>query len=607
MDIKIPNDIIRLFNKKDRDLFGLKEIDDHWKKYQEVDLNGFTLGTVKRLAEAVKPFEKIRGGKILLKDIEMWVALIEKNEGFIPRKCEQFKTIITEMIGKHQGHRVYRKYSVDENSWLCYYVNEIGYEPPHENSRGDRSPCYTWIDLIWEQYGVRQQQTVSFYDEDCVGLKPELALMEKDIYFETPALREDYLANKKRYYEIIPHIGRQFLARGIAFDDADGNRSRRENSWYWRETKKIIMDKTGDPSKVVCDLFFEEEKSRDERDAHLKLWFWTSKSNLFAPDEKQAVDPKELSHDGQEKDDLPAEDIMERPIIEIPVHPIVVIFDLRRQTRLTTHCKNLTEYVYDEKLGEKLILPKETTNLINMLLHHKGVFADIVKGKGGGVIVLCSGGAGTGKTLTAEVYCEVTKRPLYSVQASQLGIKPEYLEEELLKVFTRAQRWGAILLLDEADVYVHRRGESLYQNAIVGVFLRVLEYYNGVMFMTTNRGQDVDDAIASRCIARIDYKIPTRENQKKIWRVLADVMGVELSDSRIISIVNKHKKLSGRDIKNLLKLGKLVCDANKQPLSVETIDFVCQFKPTESLIPPATPASIDGTVNPAGAEDNNDE
>ena len=48
------------------------------------------------------------------------------------------------------------------------------------------------------------------------------------------------------------------------------------------------------------------------------------------------------------------------------------------------------------------------------------------------------------------------QRPLYSVQCSQLGLEPADLERELLKIFTRAARWNAILLLDEADVYIHR-------------------------------------------------------------------------------------------------------------------------------------------------------
>src|SRR3546814_2642760 len=53
--------------------------------------------------------------------------------------------------------------------------------------------------------------------------------------------------------------------------------------------------------------------------------------------------------------------------------------------------------------------------------------------------------------------------------------------------------------LDEADVYIRCRDNDLEHNAIVAEFLRTLEYFNGLLFMTTNRINDVDDAILSRC------------------------------------------------------------------------------------------------------------
>lgn len=114
----------------------------------------------------------------------------------------------------------------------------------------------------------------------------------------------------------------------------------------------------------------------------------------------------------------------------------------------------------------------------------------------------------------------------------------------------------------------------------MGVFLRVLEYYNGVLFLTTNRADLVDDAVASRCIARIDYDIPSVEDQRRIWRILADVMAIPLTDVAIERISGEHQKLSGRDIKNLLKLAALVSRTTSEPVSPATITFVKRFKPT---------------------------
>jgi AAA+ superfamily predicted ATPase len=134
------------------------------------------------------------------------------------------------------------------------------------------------------------------------------------------------------------------------------------------------------------------------------------------------------------------------------------------------------------------------------------------------------------------------------------------------------------MLLDEADVYAHKRGNDLTQNAIVGVFLRVLEYQSAVLFFTTNRAEDVDDAIASRCVARLNYEVPTKADQAKIWRILVDQSGAKMSDREIKRVVDANPTLTGRDVKNLLKLAMLT--AKQNGITATDVEFVKQFKPT---------------------------
>jgi SpoVK/Ycf46/Vps4 family AAA+-type ATPase len=263
----------------------------------------------------------------------------------------------------------------------------------------------------------------------------------------------------------------------------------------------------------------------------------------------------------------------------------VMCFDLNRHARVKLYVDQLTRYEYRTDLGDKLILPADVRGLVDLLVGHKGGFEDIIAGKSGGAIILCAGSPGTGKTLTAQVYSEAMSRPLYSVQCSQLGVDPESLEKELLIVFARAARWNAILLLDEADVYVAARGRDLTQNAIVGVFLRILEYYSGVLFLTTNRADLVDDAVASRCLARIDYAVPSPADQAKIWRTLADTSGVRMADAEIAKIVERFPYLSGRDVKNLLKLGSMVAGVRGGPVTADVIAGVKPFKPTADPAP----------------------
>jgi len=115
------------------------------------------------------------------------------------------------------------------------------------------------------------------------------------------------------------------------------------------------------------------------------------------------------------------------------------------------------------------------------------------------------------------------------------------------------------MLIDEADVYIKRRDDNIAMNAVVGVFLRVLEYFNGLLFLTTNRVDDIDEAIVSRCIALIRYAPPDNEARRRIWRVMAGQFDLTLDDELIDRLVATFPEATGRDIKGLAKLTAKFC------------------------------------------------
>lgn len=80
------------------------------------------------------------------------------------------------------------------------------------------------------------------------------------------------------------------------------------------------------------------------------------------------------------------------------------------------------------------------------------------------------------------------------------------IEPVLSRTFEISSHWKAILLLDEVDVFVERRSaDHTHRNALVSVFLRKLEYHKGILFLTTNRVQSFDDAIANRIHFAMKY------------------------------------------------------------------------------------------------------
>jgi hypothetical protein len=264
---------------------------------------------------------------------------------------------------------------------------------------------------------------------------------------------------------------------------------------------------------------------------------------------------------------------------KIPLHCYVYLFHLEWHCNIWVHVQNMTEYRYRPELRDKLILPARHRDLIDILTSSMNILVqDFIPGKSGGTTILCKGAPGLGKTLTAEVYSEVVGKPLYRVHSGQLGISAASVERSLLEILRRAVRWDAILLLDEADVYIRCRDNDLEHNAIVAEFLRTLEYFNGLLFMTTNRTDDVDDAILSRCIATIHYEIPTREDAVLLWRSLAKQFDAVLSEQLIERLASIYSNASGRDIKELLKLTSKFCKAKNIPFSEDAFQQCAVFR-----------------------------
>jgi AAA+ superfamily predicted ATPase len=255
------------------------------------------------------------------------------------------------------------------------------------------------------------------------------------------------------------------------------------------------------------------------------------------------------------------------------------VFNLGTHGFVDCHIGNVERYQYDASLINKLVLPADHKEIIDALTSAASKrMSDIIKGKAQGVIILCSGLPGTGKTLSAEVYSEAIQRPLYMVQCSQLGTNADKLEENLAGVLERATRWRAILLIDEADVYIHERGSDVEQNAIVGVFLRLLEYYNGILFLTTNLVTVVDDAILSRATAHVKYGVPKDDEERdQLWKVLCAQYGVNATPSFLKEVTRDFPKISGRSIRQLIRLSKVMADRDKGEVTASRIRWASKF------------------------------
>src|SRR3954462_3695812 len=138
---------------------------------------------------------------------------------------------------------------------------------------------------------------------------------------------------------------------------------------------------------------------------------------------------------------------------------------------------------------------------------------------GQGLVMLLSGPPGTGKTLMAEAVADRTRRPLFYLQAEDLGINAAILGANIKKVFEMATEWNAVILLDEADVFMaERHPHDIARNELVSIFLRELEYYRGIIFLTTNLYQTIDSAFRSRVSLHLLFKPLGLEARESVWR-----------------------------------------------------------------------------------------
>lgn len=121
---------------------------------------------------------------------------------------------------------------------------------------------------------------------------------------------------------------------------------------------------------------------------------------------------------------------------------------------------------------DRLVLDDESKDIVQAMaasyVDKSAKLDDLIAGKGAGLVALLHGPPGTGKTLTAECVAESFEKPLYQVTCGDIGTDSYQLEQKLDEIFDLATNWGAILLFDEADVFLQERDYyNLIRNAMV--------------------------------------------------------------------------------------------------------------------------------------------
>ncbi|KAI0658105.1 P-loop containing nucleoside triphosphate hydrolase protein [Cubamyces menziesii] len=278
--------------------------------------------------------------------------------------------------------------------------------------------------------------------------------------------------------------------------------------------------------------------------------------------------------------------------------PILYGYSLTDKIWLEFNVTHVQPIVWNEEAFTNLVLADDRKHLLRSLVDAHSAdlgFDDFVQGKGQGLIINLFGPPGVGKTLSAEATSERVHRPLYVVGGGDLGTKASDVDAELTRVFDIATSWKAI-----ADVFLERRSlHDLERNAMVAVFLRHIEYYRGILFLTTNRITAFDPAFLSRIHVALHFGELSLEARAHVWRAFLRKAGVNLtvpksspstpSTASGPSSVEEDelvrrlatREVNGRQIKNACRTAQSLAYSRGEPLAVghleETLDAMDEF------------------------------
>ncbi|KAL1836360.1 hypothetical protein VTJ49DRAFT_5252 [Mycothermus thermophilus] len=364
--------------------------------------------------------------------------------------------------------------------------------------------------------------------------------------------------------------------------DSDSNAGGGDGESPIKYVTKILQDSNGE-TRVVRVPKDEADEEEDESDEKKGL---------------DTVEAKRGEHTGEGSTATPASEEGSDKTKQVPeftdeeyliASPVVLGFAFAEKLWLEFTVSGIKDIQWNNGAYESLVLEPKTKDIVKALVeshkyHPAESIDDVIQGKGKGLVAVLHGPPGTGKTLTAEGISELLKCPLYMASAGELGTDSRYLESELQKILDICHAWGAILLLDEADVFLEKRNmHDLHRNALVSIFLRQLEYFQGILFLTTNRVETFDDAFQSRIHIALRYDNLDHRARKAIFKIFIERVR-ELDKTSLTPFSEEdytalaRHDLNGRQIKNTVRTAQALAVNKGEPLAMGHIRQVLEVQ-----------------------------
>lgn len=390
-----------------------------------------------------------------------------------------------------------------------------------------------------------------------------------------------------RHHPSHEQVRKDLVERGQKFRDLAGSHIQHcKGSAFFMNKGKIF--KVNINSRVAVDAAFFHEMQPNYSRPSLRELGVKDKDGIAVIDiGAMLMEDREREKERMQGDGVDAQKLSETDFLV--ACPTVCCFSFKEKMFLECAVSALGDVDWSPESFDCLQIPSETkTMLLSLAKTRLGLiptvpFDDVIDGKGQGLNILLNGPPGVGKTFTVEATSEYFKLPLYSISAGELVVDhgdSHALESQLEAIFRIAKHFNAVLLLDEADAFMASR-IALHDNhnRLVTIFLRKLEYYQGILFLTSNRGVQFDDAILSRIHLTIEYENLTREFRKDLWSTFLSkawtMQGPALVEEHDLRRL-ESLALNGREIKNIAAIAHALAEADVNQVSYKHLELAAE-------------------------------
>ncbi len=199
-----------------------------------------------------------------------------------------------------------------------------------------------------------------------------------------------------------------------------------------------------------------------------------------------------------------------------------------------------------------------------------------------GYKALFYGPPGTGKTLTAALLGKQFGLDVYRIDLSMVISK--YIgetEQNLEKVFKKAENKNWILFFDEADALFGKRtnisdAHDKYANQEISYLLQRLEEYPGMVILASNMRNNVDEAFTRRLQSIIAFNKPQYKERLRLWE---NAFSKECTPppKEEIERISQQYDLAGGSIINVIQFASLV-SLNRGDKNVTPQDLLMGIK-----------------------------